>query len=106
MFRVVNQWWNRTSDVCRVCYATGIVALLVALVGAVLNPFVGNWFHSTGMAFIGLFYLVLGITSWPLKGTSAVGAENVIKLFHLQSPQSTQPTASASRPTCVATSDK
>lgn len=104
MFRFVNQWWIGTSEVCRVCFTTGAAALLVAAVGAILNPFVGNWFHSTGLAFIGLFYLVLGITSWPLRGTSAIGAEEVVKLFDLTSPP--RPAAFAKRSRQVATSKR
>lgn len=88
MFRLVQQWWNGLSDLCRICFVTGAAALLVALVGAILNPLIGNWFHSTGMAFIGLFYLVLGLTSWPPRGTSAIGAEPLVKLLDLKPPPS------------------
>jgi hypothetical protein len=76
--RSFHHLWSTTSDLAKVCLATGVAILFVALLGAVVNLFIGSWFQSTGMAMVGLFYLVLGVCNWPPRGVSALGAADAL----------------------------
>ena len=55
--------WQRLSDTAKVCLATGVSALVIALLGSVVNLFVDSWFQAAGMAAVGVFYLVLFATN-------------------------------------------
>lgn len=71
--------WLQMSDLARVCLAMAVAALGVALLGALVNLFVGNWFQAGGMAMVGLFYLVLFLTNYPPRGAAALGAADLLK---------------------------
>jgi hypothetical protein len=67
------------SDVARLCLLTAMGCFAVALLGAVVNLFIDNWFQSVGMAMVGLFYLVLFLANLPPRGIAAIGAADVLK---------------------------
>lgn len=70
--------WRELNDVAWISLMTGLGILLVALLGAIINPLVGNWIQSGGMAIVGLFYLVLFLTNLPPRGISAIGAAELL----------------------------
>lgn len=71
-------WWGSLSPVAWICLITGLGALAAALLGAIINPLVGNWFHSTGMAMVGLFYLSLFVSNLRPRGIAAIGAADAL----------------------------
>lgn len=70
--------WREMSQVAWVSLLAGVCILIAAVIGAIINPFVGNWIRSGGMAIVGLFYLVLFISNFPPRGISAIGAADVL----------------------------
>jgi hypothetical protein len=70
------------NNLAKVCLATGASALIVALLGSLVNLFVGNWFQAGGMAVVGVFYLVLFVTSYPPSGAAAIGAAEFLPPDH------------------------
>ena len=67
------------DDAAKICLATGGGALIIALLGGLVNLFVGNWFQASGMAVVGVFYLVLFVTSYPPRGAAALGAGELLQ---------------------------
>lgn len=72
-------WWRQLGDTAKICLAAGIGALAIAAIGAVVNLFVGSWFQATGMAMVGLFYLILFATNLPPRGVSTLGAAELMR---------------------------
>ena len=75
------------SDVAKVCLATAGGALVIALLGTIFNFFVANWFQASGMAVVGLFYLVLFLVNYPPRGAAALGAAQILEPHPVERPE-------------------
>jgi hypothetical protein len=79
------------------CLIVVASAFAVALVGAILNPFIGNWFESSGLALVGLLYLAFLLTTFAPGGTRFLGTSEILSPRHENDPAAPTPATRPSR---------
>ena len=66
------------TPAARLSLAAGGALLVVALLGAIVNPFIGNRFQSLGLAIVGLFYMLLFVCNFATGGTRFLGTSEIL----------------------------